>query len=157
MSAAKVHLPVPVRERAVRKIKIARTDKELRATYDVMRQLRPNIKKSSYLRLVKTLRSEVGFQIAVLTEDNEIICVAGFRICDNLGWGRYLYVDDMVTDKRHRSSGAGRDMLRSLIEIARRRQCLELRLDSKLSRHAAHRFYLRERMDIIAFHFRLSL
>ncbi len=142
---------------AVRHIQIAATDDEIRATYTVMSQLRPHIRDSDYLRLVKLQQAEVGFQLATLTEDGRIICVAGFRLCRSLGWGKYLYVDDLVTDEEQRSTGAGKAMFDWLVAYARSQQCDELRLDSALERRGAHRFYLRERMDIACFHFRLRL
>ncbi len=141
----------------MRHIQIAATDDEILATYAVMSQLRPHIQESDYLRLVKSQQAEVGFQLAALTEDGRIICVAGFRLCRSLGWGKYLYVDDLVTDEERRSTGAGKAMFDWLVAYARSQQCDELRLDSAVERHEAHRFYLRERMDIACFHFRLKL
>lgn len=141
----------------MRSISIACTDQEIMATYDVMRQLRPNVQKEQYLALIRLLQTEVGFQLAAATEKKRVVCVAGFRLCRNLGWGKYFYVDDLVTDEQTRSKGVGREMLRWLAERAREEKCAEMHLDSKVSRHDAHRFYLRERMDIVAFHFCLEL
>jgi GNAT superfamily N-acetyltransferase len=141
----------------LRDIRIAVSDEEVRATYPVMSQLRPEIKKSDYVGLVALQRTEGGFQLAVLWEFGQITCVAGFRVCRSLGWGKYLYVDDLVTDEQYRSRGAGQTMFEWLVERARLLQCQELRLDSAVYRREAHRFYFRERMDIACFHFRLKL
>jgi GNAT superfamily N-acetyltransferase len=138
-------------------IRAATTDEEILATFEVMRQLRPNVRRSSYLSSVKKQQQEVNFQLASLRGDNRVICVAGYRLCRSLGWGRYLYVDDLITDKHHRSLGVGKRMFRWLVKYAERDHCDEIRLDSALFRHEAHRFYLRERMDIACFHFRLKL
>ncbi|MFZ3325693.1 MAG: GNAT family N-acetyltransferase [Methylocella sp.] len=141
-------------------IQITATDDEILGTHSIMKQLHENLRKESqtaYLEHVKTLKADFGFNLATLTEEEQVICVAGFRVCRNLGWGKYLYLDDLVTDKRRRSNGAGRKMLEWLIEHARSERCIEVRLDAKVTRHAAHRFYFRERMDIAAFHFHLSL
>ena len=139
------------------RIEITKTDAEVLATYAVMRQLHPDLPESEYLRAVRTLQDELGFQLASLMEDDCVVCAAGFRLCRSLGWGRYLYVDDLVTDESHRSKGAGKVMFEWLVDYARSHDCRELRLDSAVYRHEAHRFYLRERMDIVCFHFRLSL
>ena len=122
-----------------------------------MSQLRPGIQQSEYVRLVRLQESEVGFQLASLREDDQVVCVAGFRFCRSLGWGKYLYVDDLITDETRRSRGAGEAMFNWLLERARNAECGELRLDSALWRNEAHRFYLRERMDIICFHFRRAV
>jgi GNAT superfamily N-acetyltransferase len=138
-------------------IEYAETDKAIIDTYSVVKQLRPGILKKDYLRRVKLQRAELGFRLAALSENGQITCVAGFRICRSLGWGKFLYVDDLVTDGKRRSNGAGKAMLKWLVELARKERCDEVRLDSAVYRHEAHRFYLRERMDIACFNFRLDL
>lgn len=138
-------------------ITVADTDAEILATYEVMSQLRPNVPRPDYLRLIRLQQSEVGFRLASLRDDAGITCVAGFRFCRSLGWGKFLYIDDLITDEARRSRGAGKAMFEWLVEYARKAQCDEVRLDSALWRNEAHRFYLRERMDIACFNFRLGL
>lgn len=139
------------------KIEVMQTDGEILETYDVMSQLRPNVARSDYLAVVRLQEEEVGFRLAALRDGGRIACVAGFRVCRSLGWGRFLYVDDLVTDNRLRSTGAGRAMFTWLVDQARKEGCGQLRLDSAVWRHRAHRFYLRERMNIDCFHFRLDI
>jgi len=64
-----------------------------------------------------------------------------------------MYVDDLVSDQNGRSKNYGKQMLAWLMDEARKNGCKEFHLDSGVQRHAAHRFYLRERMDISCFHF----
>jgi|ERR1035437_345466 GNAT superfamily N-acetyltransferase len=140
-------------------ITIAVTDAEILATHDLIGQLHPHLRpmqQGDYLRTVRRQEAELGFQLAVLREGEGIVCVAGFRFSRSLGWGRFLYVDDLVTNEGFRSQGAGKAMFAWLVEKARQAHC-DLRLDCALHRHDAHRFYLRERMDIACFHFRLGL
>jgi GNAT superfamily N-acetyltransferase len=131
--------------------------KEIAATYEVMHQLRPKLSKADYLKLVNELSRDFGYRLMALKLDGQVKCVAGFRMCHSLGWGKYLYVDELVTDARTRSRGLGTRALAFLAEYARTNGCGQLRLDSKLNRHRAHRFYLRERMDIECFHFLKNL
>jgi GNAT superfamily N-acetyltransferase len=138
-------------------ISLAETDEQILATYGVMRQLRPNVPESQYVELVRLQQREVAFQLAALRNGDQVTCVAGFRYCRSLGWGKFLYVDDLVTDERYRSKGAGKAMFDWLVERARENHCDELRLDSAVYRHGAHRFYIRAGMDIVCFHFRLAL
>jgi len=51
---------------SMKNVQIATTDKDILATYHVMKQLRPNIRSVDYLKLVKIQRAEVGFQLAAL-------------------------------------------------------------------------------------------
>jgi GNAT superfamily N-acetyltransferase len=141
----------------MRLIRIATTDEEIQSTYCLMKQLRPHILESDYVQIVRTQSEESGYRIVTLREDEQIVCLSGVRTSHSLAWGKYLYVDDLVTDEQQRSKGAGEAMLNWLIDYARKNQCAELHLDSGVQRHQAHRFYLRERMDIVFFHFRLKL
>jgi GNAT superfamily N-acetyltransferase len=133
------------------------TDADILATYPVMSQLRPNVPESDYVRRVRLQQKEVGFRLAALREEGRITCVAGYRFSRSLGWGKYLYIDDLATDENYRSRGAGKTMFAWLVQVARDAECDEVRLDSAVWRNATHRFYLRERMDIACFNFRLML
>ncbi len=138
-------------------ITIAKSDAEILATYDVMKQLRPHVARSEYVPLVRLAQDEIGFQVAAVKLGGEIVGATGFRLCRSLGWGKFLYVDDLVTDEKHRSTGVGKAAFDWLVAHAREHGCAELRLDSAVYRHGAHRFYLRERMDIACFNFRLEV
>ena len=138
-------------------IEIASTDEDILATWPVMRLLRPDVPESEYLIRVRIQEQEVGFHIAALRNSGEVVCVAGFRLCRSLGWGKFLYVDDLVTQEMQRSQHYGSTMFAWLTDYARQQGCVQLRLDSAVYRHRAHRFYLREGMDILCFHFGLAL
>ena len=64
-----------------------------------------------------------------------------------------LYVDDLVTGEACRSRGHGKALIDGLRDEARKQNCKFLHLDSGAQRHRAHRFYLRQGMDIVSFHF----
>ena len=51
------------------------------------------------------------------------------------------------------SKGHGKALIDWLRDLARERGCTHLHLDSGTQRHRAHRFYLRQGMDIASFHF----
>jgi GNAT superfamily N-acetyltransferase len=139
-------------------IQIADTDNQILDTYEVMTELRPNISREEYVERVRLQQREVGFQLAYLADaGGAIVCVAGFRLCRSLGWGRYLYVDDLITRTDRRSSGHGAEMLAWLRDRAKSEGCETLRLDSALERRRAHHFYFAEEMDIHCFHFRQTL
>ena len=138
-------------------IAIATTDEEILATFPLMRQLQPHLEESNYVSVVRLLEQETGYRVALLGDQAGVVCAAGFHTSRSLGWGRYLYIDDLITDERRRSSGAGHIMMSWLADYARKCGCCELRLDAAVWRHDAHRFYLRERMEIACFDFRLRL
>lgn len=138
-------------------IRLAQSDDELRRCADVMRELRPHIVSADdFVSRVRTQAAE-GFRVAFLEADDEVRAVAGYRFLTTLFAGRVLYVDDLVTRERDRSRGYGERLLAWLTETARAENCDTLELDSGVQRFAAHRFYLRHRMDIASHHFRLQL
>lgn len=138
-------------------IQIADTDSQIAATFKVMSELRTHVVEIDYLPLIRKLQREMGYRLLSLSDQQTISAVAGFRIGDSLAWGHYLYVDDLVSSEHGRSRGYGKALLDWLVVHGRAQHCTQLHLDSGVQRHAAHRFYLRERMDIVFHHFRRDL
>jgi GNAT superfamily N-acetyltransferase len=139
------------------KVQVVETDAQIAATYDVMAQLRPHISREEYLTHVRSLMESDRYVLASLVDQGEVRAVAGFRVMNMLCCGRILYVDDLVTDERVRSIGYGRELLRWLRKEGQRLGCNDLQLISRVTREQAHRFYFREGMSIMCFHFRSEL
>lgn len=128
------------------------TDEEVAATYPVMRQLRPHLDETEYGATVRRMR-DAGYRLAAALEGSTVRAVAGFRVQEFMAYGRFLYVDDLVTEEAARSGGYGKLLLEWLEAEARERGCVQLQLDSGVQRAQAHRFYFREGMSIASFHF----
>jgi len=136
-------------------IKIAESDPELEALSGVLLELRPAFSKESLVEQIKAQRRD-GYRIAYVESSGEVLCAAGFVIGTKLAWGKHLYVDDLVTAERHRSTGAGARMMDWLKAHARANGCKQLHLDSGVQRFGAHRFYLREGFNIGSHHFSIT-
>lgn len=137
-------------------IRIATTDEDVLRCFPVVSELRPHLVPDEFLPRIRRMQGE-GFLLACLEEDRQVRAVAGYRYLDLLFSGTTLYVDDLVTDPRHRSRGHGAALFRWLREQARARGCTTLTLDSGVQRTEAHRFYFRQRMSIQGYHFSLPL
>lgn len=133
-------------------IHVATTDTEIAACYPVMRELRPHVAEEQFLSRVRSQES-TGYRLAYLLEANGVVAVAGFRVGENLAWGHFLYVDDLVTLSQHRSKGYGAYLLSWLKEKAEKEGCEQMHLDSGIQRKEAHRFYEREGMTMASLHF----
>ncbi len=133
-------------------IQMMTTDEAIAACYPVMRELRPHLAESEFVSRVRQLAS-AGYRLAALHEDHDVVAVAGFRISENLAWGRFLYVDDLVTRAACRSRGYGAMLLAWLKAYAASAGCQQLHLDSGVWRTEAHRFYQREGMEMRSLHF----
>lgn len=133
-------------------IRIASTDLDIIRCYPVMRELRPQIAEDQFLAKVRS-QEQASYRLVFVQHQKEVVAVAGFRISENLAWGRFLYVDDLVTLPAYRSKGIGSRLLSWLKAFAAQEGCLQLHLDSGSHRKDAHRFYEREGMTIAGFHF----
>jgi len=133
-------------------IRLANSDAEITACYRVMRELRPHIAASEFLPRVRNQQA-AGYHLAFLEEQGEVVAAAGFRYGENLAWGRFLYVDDLVTASTCRSRGHGARLLAWLKHAATEHGCAQLHLDSGIQRKDAHRFYEREGMRMASLHF----
>lgn len=132
-------------------IAIAFADEEIVACYPVLRQLRPNLDASTFVADVRRMQQQ-GYFLASLS-DPDVRAVAGYRYLDMFATGMTLYVDDLITDANHRSSGYATRLLEWLKSEAVRHRCKFLTLDSGLKRAGAHRFYRRNGLEEIALHF----
>lgn len=138
-------------------VALATTDREIAACYPVLRELRPHIAEAEFLPRVRA-QMAAGYRLAyLLADDGAVAAVAGFRIGENLAWGRFLYVDDLVTLAARRSAGHGARLLAWLRRHGAGEGCGQLHLDSGVQRIDAHRFYAREGMARTSFHFAVGL
>jgi GNAT superfamily N-acetyltransferase len=136
-------------------IKLATSVVEIEQCFPVMSQLRSHLSADDFVQQVQT-QMKTGYQLAYI-HDAQVVGVAGFEISTNLAWGKYLYVADLVVDDRVRSQGYGEVLFIWLIKYAQKHDCQEFHLDSGVQRFAAHRFYLRHKMNISSHHFSLKL
>lgn len=133
-------------------IHLAKSDEEVAACYPVIRELRPHISEESFVPRVRQLE-KAGYMLAFVEESGRPVAVAGFRIGESLSWGRFLYVDDLVTLSTRRSHGFGARLVDWLTGYATDNGCSQLHLDSGIQRKDAHRFYEREGMPMTGYHF----
>jgi GNAT superfamily N-acetyltransferase len=91
--------------------------------------------------------------------EEDAAAVAGFRVQENLAWGRHLYVDDLVTRADRRGRGHGGALMRWLALEACRAGCEQLHLDSgvQAEREDAHRLYFNAGLRISSYHFQRAI
>lgn len=83
------------------------------------------------------------------------MAVAGFRVSENLGWGRHVYVDDLSTLPDARKQGHARQLLEWVHAEAARLGVGQVHLDSGVGpeRAAAHGLYFTSGYRISCYHF----
>ena len=121
---------------------------------DALRELRPEV---TDLPLKVMEQAQHGYRLAgvVIGGEQSAVTVAGFRVAENLAWGRHVYVDDLVTRSAFRGRGYARSLLVWLVEQARHEGCGQLHLDSGVgsARHDAHATYHSVGLRITSHHF----
>jgi GNAT superfamily N-acetyltransferase len=122
----------------------------------VLRELRPHLTPESFTAVYEEGHPQ-GLRFLAAYDGDRCVGVAGWRIVATTSPLRQLYVDDLVTIPTQRSAGVGKAILDELERRAREAGCSYLTLDSGVTRHDAHRFYLRERMVIASHHFARKL
>ncbi len=135
-------------------ITLAETDAAIACCYPVLAQLRQHIAEAAFVARVRRQQAG-GYRLAAVESGGAVCAVGGFRFFECLAWGQICYVDDLVTTDGARSRGHGAALLTWIGARAREAGCAQLHLDSGVQRFAAHRFYLTQRMDIVAHHFGL--
>src|SRR3982751_3666199 len=94
------------RESQPQGIEVPKSDGDVEDCWPVMVQLRPHVKLEDFKAAVRRQAQE-GYRLAFIRRDGKVAAVAGFRLLHNLAWGRFCYVDDLVTDEMARSQGLG--------------------------------------------------
>lgn len=137
-------------------VKIAASDHEIIHCFDVMHELRPHLKREEFVLQVRRMMKET-YTLAYIDDGGKAVCASGFRFEEMLFRGKSIYVDDLVTLPDYRSKKYGGKMIDWIIELARKKDCKQVHLDSGVQRFDAHRFYLNNGFDITSHHFAMTL
>lgn len=119
---------------------------------DMLLQLRPSYNRDSLAAQVEKQQS-MGYQVVYVKSKQNILAVAGFNVGEKLAWGKYIYIDDLVTHCECRSRGVGSFLIDWFKSYALENSCDQIHLDSGVQRFPAHKFYLREGFNIASHHF----
>jgi GNAT superfamily N-acetyltransferase len=124
-------------------------------------ELRPHVGTPEALVARVDSQRASGYRVVASFEsgDADAAAVAGLRVGENLPWGRFLYVDDLVTRAALRGRGHADAVMAWVEQEGRRQGCAQLHLDSGVGpeRADAHRFYFRHRLRITSYHFAREL
>ena len=129
----------------------------VRRCYPVMSQLRPHLTSEDDFVARWRRQATDGYRLLALLDGPHVIALAGFRVQENLVYGRFLYVDDLVTDECLRSGGHGEQLMARLKQEARALGCGKLVLDTPLSNSLGHRFYFRNGLLASALRFNVAI
>jgi ribosomal protein S18 acetylase RimI-like enzyme len=133
------------------------SDQDYEAAFGVMRELRPHLADARSFAAQVRRQARQGYRILAAWRGEQVEALAGYRLQENLLYGRFLYVDDLVTTVSARQHGLGATLIDALREEARRQQCANFVLDTGLGNPLAQRFYFRQGLLAFGMHFRQQL
>lgn len=133
------------------------SEQDYPACFDVMRELRPHLTDAA--AFAAQLRRQVGqgYRLLAAWRDGQVQGLAGYRVQENLLYGRFLYVDDLVAAADARRHGLGGRLIDALREEAQRQGCAHFVLDTGLGNALGQRFYFRHGLLAKGMHFSQSL
>ncbi|MFJ9993105.1 GNAT family N-acetyltransferase [Pseudomonas putida] len=135
----------------------AETDAQLQACFAVMSELRPHLADAAaFIDQVRRQASQ-NYRLLAAWQGEEAKALAGYRLQENLLYGRFLYVDDLIASAEARSHGLGAALIDALREEARAQGCAHLVLDTALGNALGQRFYYRQGLLAKALHFSQAL
>ena len=139
----------------------ADTDTDYLACFPVMRELRPHPTDASAFIAQARRQAAQGYRIlAAVKNDGDqqtVFGLAGYRRQENLLYGQFLYIDDLVTLADQRGTGVGAALIGALRQEARDAGCTRLVLDTALANARAQRFYFRNGLLSAGMHFNQDL
>ncbi|MEL6502078.1 MAG: GNAT family N-acetyltransferase, partial [Cyanobacteria bacterium J06623_1] len=75
-------------------IELATSIAEIELCFPVIVQLRPHLQANNFVDRIQT-QMKTGYHLAYI-QAPEVVGVAGFNLGNNLAWGKYLYIADLV-------------------------------------------------------------
>lgn len=127
------------------------------ACFEVMRELRPHLASAQAFAEQVGRQAAQGYRLLAASQDGEVMALAGYRVQESLVYGRFLYVDDLVTSANARGNGLGSKLIDALREEAKRQGCKHLVLDTALGNSLGQRFYFRQGLLSKGLHFSQAL
>ena len=127
------------------------------ASFNLMRVLRPHVANPAHYVAQLLRQVGQGYRLLAAWEAGQVVGLAGYRELENLLYGRFIYVDDLVVHPDLQRGGLGARLLDAVREEAVQRGCAHFVLDTGLHTPLAQRFYFRQGLLAHGMHFTQSL
>lgn len=139
------------------RLSLVDSDKDYLSCFDVMRELRPHLTDAAAFTAQVRRQAEQGYCLLAAWQDEQVRGLAGYRILENLLYGRFLYIDDLVIAADARRQALGGKLINTLREEAHKQGCARLVLDTALGNSLGQRFYFRQGLLAHGMHFSQKL
>src|SRR5689334_12384432 len=127
-------------------VRVAETDSDILSCWEVLHELRPLLKKETFLDEVhKTLAD--NRRLIFIEENGKAVSASVFEWGYNLFRGKYIYIDDLSSLPEARGKGYASQLLDWILKYAEENNFDQVHLDSGVNagRFDAHRLYHNKR------------
>ncbi len=114
---------------------------DLEIAFALLRQLRTELDWKTFLAVYELARAQSAYELRGWFEGDTCVAVLGFRVITDFVHGSHLYLDDLVVEESHRSSGLGAEILAWAEAEAATRGLAGLRLCTGIANERGIRFY----------------
>lgn len=132
-------------------------EEDFAASFELMSTLRPHVVDSSTYVAQMLRQARQGYRLLAAWGDGQMLGLAGYRQLENLLYGRFIYLDDLVVSPDLQRRGLGARLLQAVREEAVQGHCAHLVLDTGLHMPLAQRFYFRQGLLARGMHFSQDL
>ncbi|MBL7893526.1 MAG: GNAT family N-acetyltransferase [Bacteroidia bacterium] len=129
---------------------------QILAQLHLVQQLTAGITRSKYSEMLDTMLAN-GYRQVGAFENGQCIGISGFWINTKIYSDKYVELDNVIIDEKHRSKKVGKLLCDWIINEAKQKGCKIAMLDAYVENKDAHRFYFREGYIIRGFHFLKSI
>lgn len=129
---------------------------EMQVIYPLIKQLNPDMTKREFTAFLKEMLA-INYRCAGAFRAGKLLGAMGFWTQTRFWTGRFLELDNVVVDAGARGLGIGKNLSDWIDAEAKRLGCTRVLADVFTHSKAAHRFYIRERYDILGFSFGKSV
>jgi GNAT superfamily N-acetyltransferase len=138
-------------------LRLITSEPDYQAAFPIMQELRPHLADVASFVAQLARQTQQGYHLLAAWRDSRVIGLAGYRFQENLIYGKFLYVDDLITTAHARSDGIGAALIEAVREEAKGMGCAHLVLDTGLGNALGQRFYFRQGLLAAGLHFRQAL
>jgi ribosomal protein S18 acetylase RimI-like enzyme len=132
----------------VQKVKIRKANKKdineiLNLLYQLQRPRPKTIPESlAFRKRIYQHLNEKDKKIFMAEQDSKIVGMVSMMFLPRLNRSKLeLYIPELVVSENHRGVGIGKSLMDSCVDIAKKKKCFRIRLESGNQRKDAHQFY----------------
>ena len=128
------------------------TNEELPSILPFIEQHNPKLTPAELRRRLEVMIPH-GYRCIAAFQGDRMVGVAGYWVGAKFWCGEFLEPDNVFVLPELRSAGIGAKLMDYLEEKARQLGCKIIALDSYVTYHGAHKFYIRRGYEIVGYHF----